>query len=157
MIRETSREAYHKIVNTMAPGLRKKICEVLLYSGRSLTASEICASIRGSRLNAVSPRMKELIDRDLVEEMGTRYCGVTGHCAIVYQLTGRPEQKPDKDLKPKRPTKKQIEAMFERVADLHNANEPNKRGTFYDGMQRALGWVTGFYCSEPTAYGPDGE
>jgi len=151
MIRATSRKVYQKIVNDMAPGLRRKICETLLYGNANLTSSEIAQRL-GCPRDSISPRMKELIDRGLVEERGTRDCTVTGQSKITYWLTGQPEQKPT-DTKVKKPTKKQIEKMFQKIkaVRMDTAGSGGFLGSaqYYLGVQRALGWVLGRYDVTP--------
>lgn len=149
MIRETSREAHQDIVSVMALGLRQKVCQVLVNACGDRTASEICHCISGARLNSISPRMKELIARDLVEEVGTRCCGITGHKAIAYRLTGREEQTP---VKKRKPTKKQIEAMFQK--GRNSMSGTSEEMTYLTGVQRALGWVLGHYEDLPDQMDP---
>ncbi len=91
MARETSLAVYHSIVEKMAPGLRRRVCEILLVHNGCLTSSEIASRLNRPR-DSISPRMKELIDRDLIEERAVRSCSVTGHEKITYFLSGREER-----------------------------------------------------------------
>jgi len=144
MTRNTSLEAYYSIVDRMAPGLRQAICRLLLQHNEPMTTSEIAQGL-GKPRDSVSPRMKELINRDLVKECGERPCRVTGTNKITFWMTGHQEAKVSNQNK--RPSKAELEAELARVTrELVAAIDgiPISRPHFVAQMQgckSALTWV----------------
>jgi hypothetical protein len=94
MPRQTSREAYDTIVkNGMLSKRRFQVYHTLFFSG-PLTAGEITALINTSlgmnvQLNSISPRLAEMERSGAVTSVGERACTVTGHNAIIWDVTGK--------------------------------------------------------------------
>ena len=76
MIHENSKEAYHKIKPELT-GRRKEIYLAMLKTGRKMTDREVKEQMGLSDMNAVRPRITELIKSGHVEEVGNVRCPIT--------------------------------------------------------------------------------
>jgi len=110
--RATSLDAFHAIRDSLAPGLRKEIYGVLIRNGKPLTSSEIAAAMDIKQRDSISPRMREMIARNLIVEDETRVCHITGRKKITYRISGFREAKP--------PEKKSRGSLFIRINRLQN-------------------------------------
>lgn len=118
MIRETSREAYNKIVESGAMGRQR--CDVLraLIMCEPATSGEIAECLDrypiGVRYkqprHTVSRRLPELRDVGVVREHDPRKCAMTGTKQIVWSVTGDMPA-----AKPRPPTRAQLVAEVERL------------------------------------------
>lgn len=123
MTRETSIQAYHDAEHSgLLSRVRAELLYIIAYNG-PMTANEAFRMMahrhnEADHLNRVSragqfTRLTELREMDLIEELGTRVCTVTGRNVILWGMTGR------KIRKYARPSKadriKELEAEIEEL------------------------------------------
>lgn len=95
---ETSLEAWREIEGKVVQATHRAICAWLATRERdeSFSSSEIGFAI-GMPRDSISPRMRELVDLDLVEVASVSACSVTNRRVKQFRLTGRPpREKPTK-------------------------------------------------------------
>ena len=109
-VRETSREAYEKVIASgLITGQRLRVFNALFEHGPA-TASELFRAMQGSTsmVNSnVRARIGELRDMGAVAEIAFRPCSVTGMTCIVWEVSGVLPRA----LK-KQPTKAELEASM---------------------------------------------
>lgn len=93
MSRQTSIEAYHMISSSgLLSTMRKKVCKAIAYNAPCTSGEAFKWMLdNGEYSNPLSQsraRVTELRDLGVVREIGTRPCNVSGHNAIVWELTG---------------------------------------------------------------------
>lgn len=106
MARRTSIAVYQKIEEEGLLSKARWRVYAWLYVNGPATAGEIGAGIEYIRNNTCA-RLKELIDRGVVEEIGERPCKTTGNNVILYDVTDQLPIEPRKG--PVRKTRKQLE------------------------------------------------
>lgn len=87
MVRKTSIEVFRKIE---ADGLLSKLRFAVykcLYDNGPMTAMEICSKLKIAKQVSISPRMSELVERRVVEEIGEKICSITNHRSIIWATT----------------------------------------------------------------------
>jgi len=97
--RETSIEAYHKVKETgLLSTLRLAVFKILCEHG-PMTAGEM-RKFGGAGMNSgvYGTRLSELQRMGVVKEVETRPCNVTGHRAIVWDITHEMPVKLEKKL-----------------------------------------------------------
>jgi hypothetical protein len=117
-VRETSVQAYHKIKDEGLLSEARMVVYDILFHGGPLTAGEIFklgqerleghTEVKGS----ICARLTELRESGAVKEIGKKTCHVTGHNAILWDVTG---QIPEKIERKK--SKTQIIAELEFMVD----------------------------------------
>lgn len=102
-LRRTSREAYRVIQEEGLLGQAKRDCYDLLYRRGPLTAGQVASLAREEAGNAshargetIRKRLSELKDLGLVHEMDVVLCPLTGHEAILWDVT---DKVPERDLR----------------------------------------------------------
>ncbi len=101
MVRQTSIQTYHKIMDDGLLSLRRgEVYEVLFRIGPA-TASEVFneyLKTYGKRIstNGSGSRLSELRDCGVVQELGTKACSITGHNVILWDVTDQLPVKPKK-------------------------------------------------------------
>ena len=105
MVRETSIEAYHEMMESGLISERRWQTLDALYAVRPATGGEVYQEFK-RRYGQLAPtnsnittRLGELREMDLAFETGTRECSVSGHEVTLWDVTGN---LPKKILKPKR-------------------------------------------------------
>lgn len=96
--RQTSIEAYTKAKESgLLSELRLKVYEMLCLHGQ-LTANEvrIHASQHNVNSGVFSTRFSELERMGVIKAIGTRKCSVSGHNALVWEITGDMPKKFDR-------------------------------------------------------------
>lgn len=102
MARETSREAYHKVMESGLVGRRQKQVYVILYDHGPLPGSQVANRFydeygKTARSETVRNRITELRDKGVVREVGYVIDTTTNMRVILWDVT---------DNGPVRPTKK---------------------------------------------------
>jgi len=145
MIRDTSREAYRKILDSL-PRTYKTICTILWDSSEPLTSREIDkVSKRGPWPVESDKRMAEMVRQDLVQECPVRVCRVTGFEVLTYTITGRPRKKA-LGRRSGRPPVKEIRQELARIKELHEAySHKDLPQALYvlNSIKGTLEWVLG--------------
>lgn len=96
--RRTSLEAFDKIrEDGLLSKTRLAVYDLLYFEG-PLTGHEVDARLsNGSNRNpCYHQRLSELRDRGVAMEVGERQCSITGHKAIIWDVTEFLPQKPEK-------------------------------------------------------------
>jgi hypothetical protein len=102
--RQTSSEAYRYLIENDILGKRQLEVYTTLYRYGALTANEVFNLIktttnRNFRFDSnTRARFTELRNMDLIEEMGTRVCSITGRKVILWQVTNRMPKKLTKSI-----------------------------------------------------------
>lgn len=116
MTRLTSIRAYREILESGGIGkAQRHVLEALADNG-PMTGSELDEYLSDTleKWTRRSSRTSELRQMGLVEERGTRVCRVTGKEVIVWSLCDEPDYRPL--LKPKKPTRRQLENALQEAA-----------------------------------------
>lgn len=109
MVRETSKEAYRKIVEQkLLPPLQQLVLDAV-YNFGPCTANELVRDMKEAGKTTkgrdfFAQRLSELRDKGVIDELPKRECGVTGHSAYVWAYSGRMPVKFDKPKRQKCPT-----------------------------------------------------
>lgn len=92
---ETSLAAWRAIEGRVQRDQHRNICAWLATRGRdeAFSSSEIGFAV-GMPRDSISPRMRELVDLDLVEVASVGPCSLTGRNVKQFRLTGRPPREP---------------------------------------------------------------
>jgi len=101
--RRTSINAYNKIkTGGLLSRMRMTVLDAI-YRSAPCTSGEAFASMMTSsnQLSQSRARFTELREWGVIEEVGERPCKISGHNAIVWDLTGELPVKPAKKLKQK--------------------------------------------------------
>jgi len=105
MARKTSIEAYHEIKESGLLSKRRfEVYEALFYYG-PMTQVETGVKLHLEKMHSsISPRFAELRDRGVIEEIGEKYCSVTGMHVILWDVTDSlpaplPKPKSKKEIK----------------------------------------------------------
>ena len=109
MIRETSKEAYHKMSSLLSKR-RFQVYECLYLFG-PMTQMETFVKLQHVSQHSVTPRFAELRDMGVIREVGERECTVTGINVILWDVTSNlpgPLHKP----KSKRELKKELKSAI---------------------------------------------
>lgn len=112
MTRETSIEAYHKVKETgLLSTLRLAVFKILCENG-PMTAGEMRKfTVPGMNSGVYGTRLSELQRMGVVMEKETRPCNVTGHRAIVWDITHEMPVKLEKKLTRKEQKKKLMDLI----------------------------------------------
>ncbi len=117
MTRQTSIEAYHAAVESGLVNRRRgQVLEIIAYNG-PVTANEcwkILENQKGRRFRYGS-RFSELREMDLIDEVETRDCNVTGRRCIVWEISGRSPKPLPKKPKTARQEIEELKAEIERL------------------------------------------
>jgi hypothetical protein len=108
-VRSTSMAAYDYLVtNEILPERRREVYELLYLHGPGTSAEIIQHQLVGREIRALTQsraRFTELRDMGLIRELGEVTCRVTGHEAILWDVTERVNPLPlDRVVLPKRLT-----------------------------------------------------
>ncbi len=116
--RDTSREAYFKLRDSGVLSERRwEVYELVYLHGPATSAELLERRIRGMRaLTQSRARFTELRDMGLLRELEPRTCKVTGHRAIVWEVTDESEPRPIK--RDKGPTKAELQERIDRALAL---------------------------------------
>ena len=117
-IRRTSKQSYQRIVEGgLLSTQRMKVYVCLWEAGEPMTGTEINTTLRGKSYHK---RLSELQRLGVIEEVGTRYCRVTGHECVVWDVTGNlPEDAVTS--RPTRPTPNTIKRALQQVKAMEHA------------------------------------
>ncbi len=85
-VRQTSRDAYHGIHDTL--GHRQRAVYQALFENGPMTNNELAHALDWP-INTITPRVNELAKLALVRESGRRACKITGFKAIAWEIPGR--------------------------------------------------------------------
>lgn len=105
MIRETSVEAYHEVLESGLIGRRQKQVYTILYQRGPLAGAQVAAQFlaehgRTARSETIRNRLTELRDRGVVREVGTVKDPNTKKRVILWDVTrGSPVKPPRKETK----------------------------------------------------------
>lgn len=126
MARRTSIAVYHRIEEEGLLSKARWRVYAYLYECGPCTAGEIAEGIDYIRNNTCA-RLKELIDRGVVEEIGERPCRTTGNNVILYDVTDQLPVNPQTG--PLKKTRKRLEAerqwLFDECVRLKKLLEDN--------------------------------
>lgn len=88
MIAETSRQRYHKLVETGDVSRQQAELMSFMSPGKDYTRAEL-SQISGLMINAVTGRVNELLQDGKLEEQDgeKRKCSVTGYTAKVVRMS----------------------------------------------------------------------
>lgn len=146
MTRDTSREAYRKILDSL-PRIYKTICNILWDSSEPLTSREIDKiAERGPWPVESDKRMAEMIRQDLVQECPVRECRVSGFEVLTYTVTGRPRKKVSAQQRSKRPSKTKLYQELEEACSLYE-------DAYQKGMTSLQHWYGGIVAALEYALG----
>jgi hypothetical protein len=121
MIRQTSIDAYTNLVDNGKLSMKRRAVYKVLYNHGPMTQKKMRKDyFNGDLENSVGPRFKELEDRGLIRDVGTRECERTGITNMLWDVTDLVEPK-DLPKKESRETKK--ENVLAMLRDLYISME----------------------------------
>jgi hypothetical protein len=115
MVRDTSIEAYKKVMDCGFVGRKQKLVYDCLYSHGPCTATELFQHLRKGNVSNenIVTRLGELRDMGIVAEVDKRECKVTGYRVLVWDCTSK---HPIKMPKKKTKAEKKVEIKDEIIA-----------------------------------------
>jgi Mn-dependent DtxR family transcriptional regulator len=92
MIQDTSIKAYYEVLRSLGRS-QKEVLDALRTQPNA-TNAEIAHMLHHRPINTITPRVFELRQIGLVEEVGKRKCRVTSRTAIAWRAVPMPSAKP---------------------------------------------------------------
>jgi hypothetical protein len=118
MLRQTSLQAYEEIERSGTLGRLQGITYRLLYKDGPLTAQELCQAGGHAGL---WKRLSELKEMGVAIEVGEKVCRVTGHMAILWDVTADLPRR--MEIKTQESSRHRIARLEQEVAHLKKVNE----------------------------------
>lgn len=154
MTRRTSKEAFDEIkASGLLSRLRFSVYEAIWLFGPG-TSAEIILAARDARkagglpvrdadqLTQSRARFTELRERGVIHELPARPCGITGHKAIVWEVSAALPHKPAKRLSPaerERATWSDLWHCYEKSYERHGPMHRDTRAAWHALCERSRG------------------